>query len=178
MVYSKRKEFSPKRRREDPFSEGKQKDLAVVSPETVCILFKSTRRSTSALQESFKSLTSRKHAYIFLTPQTPLLYSKTGVYRGIHYFSYICSKHRLWVLVRTASPRRFYRVPTIYVLSKSMKNIRVFDLKIFNFLEMKVSIYLNRHVFVMVVLILHSILFLLPTIFALISLRGFRRHEN
>ena len=23
-------------------------------------------------------------------PQTPLLYSKTGVYRGIHYFSYFC----------------------------------------------------------------------------------------
>ena len=26
----------------------------------------------------------------------------TGVYMGIHYFSYFCSKHRLWVLVRTA----------------------------------------------------------------------------
>ena len=24
---------------------------------------------------------------------------KTGVYRGIHYFYYICSKHRLWVLI-------------------------------------------------------------------------------
>ena len=35
------------------------------------------------------------------------IYNKTGVYRGIHYFSYFCSKHRLWVLVRTASPRRF-----------------------------------------------------------------------
>ena len=30
-----------------------------------------------------------------------------------------------------------------------MKNIRVFYLKIFNFLEMKVSIYLNWRVFVM-----------------------------
>ena len=50
---------------------------------------------------------SRKHTYIILTPLNPLLYSKTGVYRGIHYFSYFCSKHRLWVLVRTASPRRF-----------------------------------------------------------------------
>ena len=45
------------------------------------------------------------------------------------YFSYFCSKHRLWVLDRTASPlvrtasaRRFYRVPTIYVLSRNMKN--------------------------------------------------------
>ena len=31
-------------------------------------------------------LTSRKHAYIILTPLAPLLYSKTRVYRGIHYF--------------------------------------------------------------------------------------------
>ena len=27
--------------------------------------------------------------------------------RKLLYFSYFCSKHRLWVLVRTASPRRF-----------------------------------------------------------------------
>ena len=54
-----------------------------------------------------KKVTSRKHAYIILTPLNPLLYSKTEVYRGIHYFSYFCSKHRLWVLVRTASSRQF-----------------------------------------------------------------------
>ena len=28
---------------------------------------------------------------------------KPGVYRGMHHFSYFCSKHRLWVFVRTAS---------------------------------------------------------------------------
>ena len=43
----------------------------------------------------------------FWPPYTPLLFSKTGVYMGIHYFSYFCSKHRLWVLVRTASARWF-----------------------------------------------------------------------
>ena len=32
-----------------------------------------------------------------LTP--PLLYSKTGVYKGIHYFLIFALKHRLWVLV-------------------------------------------------------------------------------
>ena len=37
-------------------------------------------------------LTSRKHIYIILTPFYPILCSKTGVYRGIHYFSYFCSK--------------------------------------------------------------------------------------
>ena len=33
----------------------------------------------------------------------PLLYSNTGVYRGIHYFLIFPLKHRLLVLVRTAS---------------------------------------------------------------------------
>ena len=33
--------------------------------------------------------------------------TKNGVCRGIHYFSYIAKKDRLWVLVRTASPRQF-----------------------------------------------------------------------
>ena len=37
----------------------------------------------------------------------------------------------------------------IYVLTRIMKNIRVFYLKIFSFLEVKCSIYLNRCVFVM-----------------------------
>ena len=64
------------------------------------------------------------------------------------YFSYFCSKHRLCVLVRTASTKRLIRVPTIYVLSRSIKNIRIFYLKIFIFLVVKFSVYLNRHVFV------------------------------
>ena len=46
--------------------------------------------------------TSKKYAYIILTPLNPLLYSETGVYWGIHYFSYFARKHRLWVLIRTA----------------------------------------------------------------------------
>ena len=37
------------------------------------------------------SWTSRKHAYIMLTPLNSTLYSKTGIDRGIHY-SYFCSK--------------------------------------------------------------------------------------
>ena len=34
----------------------------------------------------FSALTSRKHAYIALTPETPLLYTKTGVYMGYTLF--------------------------------------------------------------------------------------------
>ena len=43
----------------------------------------------------------------FIPQYTPLLYSKTGVYRSIHYFLIFALKHILWVLVRTASLRRF-----------------------------------------------------------------------
>ena len=42
----------------------------------------------------YSLIPSRKHAYIILTPLNPLLYSKTEVYRGIHYFSYFAQKHR------------------------------------------------------------------------------------
>ena len=56
------------------------------------------------------------------------------------YFFYFCSKYILLVLVGTASPRRFERVPqsvlsrgeavltsaTIYILSRNMKKISVF----------------------------------------------------
>ena len=70
----------------------------------------------------------------------------TGVYI---IFLISAQKHRLWVLVRTASPRRFKQEPSIYVLSRKMKDIRVFLSEIFQFLEVKLSIYLNMHVFVM-----------------------------
>ena len=76
------------------------------------------------------------------------IYSKIGVYRGIHYFSYFCSK-TLWILVRTASSRRFSRVPAIYVLNRNMKKYQNFLSEIFHFLVVKFSVYLNRHVFVM-----------------------------
>ena len=39
---------------------------------------------------------------------------------------------------------------TIYVLDRNVKNIGIFYLKIFPFLVVKISIYLNRHVFVMI----------------------------
>ena len=71
----------------------------------------------------------------------------TGVYI---IFLISAQKHRLWVLVRTVSTRRFQRVPTIYVLSRKMKNIILFYLKIYHFWVVKFSVYLNRRVFVMI----------------------------
>ena len=47
------------------------------------------------------SVTSCKNVSAMYTPYTPLLYSNTGVYRGIHYFLICALKHTLWVLVRS-----------------------------------------------------------------------------
>ena len=67
-------------------------------------------------------------------PLKPHFYTVKLRFTGVYIIFLISAqKHRLWVLVRTASPRRFLRVPTIYVLSRNMKNIRVFYLKTFGF---------------------------------------------
>ena len=76
-----------------------------------------------------------------IPPQTPLLYSKTGVCRGIPIFLIFAPKHRLWVLVRTASP--------IYVLSKNKKNIEIFQMKFSIFIGEKNLYILHGQVFVM-----------------------------
>ena len=68
----------------------------------------------------------------------PLLYSKSEVYRGIHYFLIFALKHRLWVLV-----------PTINVLSKNKKKIIIFHLKIKFFTAVKNYSILHGRVFVM-----------------------------
>ena len=70
----------------------------------------------------------------------------TGVYIIIFLIS--AQKHRLWVLVWTASPRRFWRIPTIYALSRIWK-ISEFLSENFLFLVVKFSRCLNRRVFVL-----------------------------
>ena len=49
---------------------------------------------------------SGKHVHVIYTPLYPTFICETGVYRGIPIFLIFASKHRLWVLVRTASARR------------------------------------------------------------------------
>ena len=61
-----------------------------------------------------------------IPPHTPLLYRKTGECRGIPIFLSFAPKHRLWVLVRTASVRRSNVYPQS---SKSKKNIKAFLMK-------------------------------------------------
>ena len=56
----------------------------------------------------FWSKTSRKHAYIILSPLKPHFYIvKLGFTEVYIIFLISAQKHRLWVLLRTASARRF-----------------------------------------------------------------------
>ena len=48
-----------------------------------------------------------KTCLYYFEPLKPHFYIVKLGFKGIQYFSYICLKHRLWVLVRTAPPRRF-----------------------------------------------------------------------
>ena len=64
-------------------------------------------------------------------PLKPHFYIVKLGFTGVNIIFLISAqKHRLWLLVRTASARRFYRVPTIFVLRKNMKNIRIFVWKL------------------------------------------------
>ena len=75
--------------------------------------------------ESHIPYTSGKHVRAMNTPLYPtFLCSKSRVCRGIPIFLIFAPKHTLWVLTR---------VPTIYVLSKNKKSIKILLLKFFNF---------------------------------------------
>ena len=85
--------------------------------------------------------TSRKQVRVTNTPYTPLLYSITGVYRGVHFlfiFFFLLQNIDFgYSLEPPHSLRRFSHVPTIYVLSKNKKNIKNFHLKIIIFTAVK-----------------------------------------
>ena len=92
----------------------------------------------------------RKHAYSkFIENFTNKNWKFSD--KKLWYFSYFCSKHRLWVLVWIGSQRRFSRVSTISVLSRNKKN-NVYPCKL-QFYYIKVGLIgskLYRYVFVMV----------------------------
>ena len=61
----------------------------------------------------------------FIPSLNPTFYSKTGVCRGIPILLIFAPKHRLWVLIRTASGSNVYPQP----LSRNKENINIFPLK-------------------------------------------------
>ena len=76
-------------------------------------------------------------------PLKPHFYTVKLGFTGV-YINFLISaqKHRLWVLVRTASAQSMF-------WAEIWKNIRIFSSENFSFLVVKFSIYLNRRVFVM-----------------------------
>ena len=65
------------------------------------------------------------------------------------FFFCFAKKHRLWVLVRTTPLKKFYRVTTIYDLSRNMKKYQSFYLKIFPLWRWNFLYIWYRRVFVM-----------------------------
>ena len=60
-------------------------------------------------------------------PLKPHFYIVKLGFTGVYIIFLISSqKYKLWILVRTASAKRFKRVPTIYILSRNMINFRIF----------------------------------------------------
>ena len=79
------------------------------------------------IQQVGKVLLITKTRLYNFDPRKPHFYIVKLGFTGVYIIFLISAqKHRLWVLVRTASERRFYQVLTIYVLSRNMKNIRLF----------------------------------------------------
>ena len=87
---------------------------------------------------------SRTHAYIILTP----LYSKTGVYRGIRYFSYFAKNIDCGYLLEPPHRGGSNESPQSMVWEEIWKYLN-FSSESCPLLVVKFSIYLNRRVFVM-----------------------------
>ena len=107
-----------------------------------------------ASEKSTSFLITKTYLYNF-DPFKPHFYIVKLGFTGVYIiFFYFCSKHRLWVLVRTAPstepPRRggSNEYPQSMFWAEIWK-ISEFLSENFQFLVVKFSIYFNRHVFVM-----------------------------
>ena len=89
---------------------------------------------------------SQKHAYIILTPLNSTLCSKTGVYRGTHYFLISAQKHRFGNLLEWPRRGRSNEYHNL-CFEQEYENYQNFSSDSFQFLMVKFSIYLNRHIF-------------------------------
>ena len=78
----------------------------------------------------------------FIPPYTPLLYSKTGVYRGLQYFFIFALKHILWVLTCTHN----------ICFEQKYEKVKKIQLKIVIFTAVKIRCLLHGRVFVMDIL--------------------------
>ena len=82
------------------------------------------------LKTKYDGNTSRKQVRVMKTPFHLTFIQSNWSLQGYTFFLIFALKHRLWVLIRTASMGRFYDVHTINILSKNEKNILILHLKI------------------------------------------------
>ena len=96
--------------------------------------------------------TSRKHAYIILTPLNPIFYIVKLGFSGVDIIFLSAQNHRLWYSLEPPRRGGSNEYPQSMILSRNMKNILFFFFiwKLLFFLVVKFSIYLNRLVIVMV----------------------------
>ena len=87
-----------------PFSRLLNTVIGVVCLMILCVILVFT---CSSISSTVRFNTSGKHFRVIYTPYTPLLYSKTGIYRGIHYFLIFTLKHILCVFVFAYAKSRF-----------------------------------------------------------------------
>ena len=73
--------------------------------------------NVGTIKDTHISRTETSCLHVRVHPLTPHFYIVKLGLSGVFIIFYFALKHRLWVLVRTASLRRFLRVPKIYVLS-------------------------------------------------------------
>ena len=93
---------------------------------------------------------SRKHTYIILIPLNPtFILVKLGFTGVYNIFLISAQKHRLWVLVRTASSLAILTSTHSLCFEQKYEKYQNFLSENFHFLVVKFSEYLNRHVFVM-----------------------------
>ena len=99
----------------------------------VCVEILRPSSPLGVMSNAYTLIITKTYLYIF-EPLKPHFYTVKLGFTGVYtIFLISAQKHRLWVLVKTAWPRRCQRVPTINVLSRNIKNIKKFYLKMFLF---------------------------------------------
>ena len=103
-------------------------------------------------RNAFRTYITKTYLYDF-DPLKPHFYIVKLGFTGVYYFFLFLLKN-IDCVFSLEPPRRggSNEVHTIYVLSRNMKNVRIFLSEYFQFLVVKFSIYLNRRVFVMQVI--------------------------
>ena len=99
-----------------------QEGILSVSGERICTSIGLPLRGLSLSRKNV----CLHHENMPILIMTPLLYSKTGVYRGINYFSYFCSNIDCGYSLEPPRRGGSNEYPRSMFLSRNMKNIRLF----------------------------------------------------